>query len=240
MRQIIKNYANLTELKNSESVPMGDSASPKGMIFHILKNNSDSVHVLDIGFGTGGLGRLIKSNKDTSHWSVDGIDGWEVNCLNKDLFEKNIYQNIWHGLAQELHSEVIKKYKIICLLDVIEHLNVETAKWLLRTLLANMGEDAFLFISTPLWFYPQNQIQDDDLEEHLIGVPASSMMALIPLMYAVNNPLVGGFVYGKKSLDYVEFFQPTGNKNFSYDMGLNVIKSLNMPVQNGVVYKLHS
>ena len=133
-----------------------------------------------------------------------------------------------------------KKYKIICLLDVIEHLNVETAKWLLRTLLANMGEDAFLFISTPLWFYPQNQIQDDDLEEHLIGVPASSMMALIPLMYAVNNPLVGGFVYGKKSLDYVEIFQPTGNKNFSYDMGLNVIKSLNMPVQNGVVYKLHS
>ncbi|WP_156343588.1 hypothetical protein [Limnohabitans sp. 63ED37-2] len=73
---------------------MGDSASPKGMIFHILENNSDSVHVLDIGFGTGGLGRLIKSNNDTSHLSVDGIDGMEVNCLNKDLVEK-IFDKIY-------------------------------------------------------------------------------------------------------------------------------------------------
>lgn len=240
MRQIIQNYLVLTELKNSKNVPMGDSASPKGMIFHILEKNSDSVDVLDIGFGTGGLGRLIKSNNETSHWNVDGIDGWEVNCLNKELFEQNIYRNIWHGLAQELPSEEIKKYKIICLLDVIEHLNADTAKWLLRTLLASMGQDAALFISTPLWFYPQNQQQDGDLEEHLIGVPASSMMALIPVMYSISNPLVGGFVYRKKSLDYVEFFQPTANKEFSYDMGLNIIKSLNIPIQNGIVYKLNA
>jgi len=237
MRQIIQNYLVLTDLINSESVPMGDSSGPRGLIFHILENNSDSVDVLDIGFGTGGLGRLIKSNSETSHWNVDGIDGWEVNCLNKELFEQNIYRNIWHGLAQELPSEDIKKYKIICLLDVIEHLNVETAKWLLRTLLTNMGESAFLFISTPLWFYPQNQQQDGDLEEHLIGVPASSLMALIPVMYSINNPLVGGFIYGKKSLNYIEFFQPTSDKGFSLEMGLNIMKALNMPDQPGAVFK---
>ena len=238
MRQIINNYLSLKELKSLEGVPNGYSASPKGMIFHILENNSDSVDVLDIGFGTGGLGRIVKSNTETSHWNVDGIDGWEANCINKELFEKNIYRNIWHGLAQELPSEVIKNYKIICLLDVIEHLSAETAKWLFRTLLASMSEDAFLFISTPLWFYPQNQHQDGDLEEHLIGVPASSMMSLIPVMYSISNPLVGGFVYGKKSLNYIEFFQPTSNKEFSYEMGLNIIKSLNMTAQNGIVYKL--
>jgi 2-polyprenyl-3-methyl-5-hydroxy-6-metoxy-1,4-benzoquinol methylase len=237
MRQIIQNYSVLTELKSVKSIPMGDSVSPKGVIFHILENNAVSVDILDVGFGTGGLGRLLKSTKETSHWNVDGIDGWETNCLNEELFEKNIYRNIWHGLAQELPSEVISQYKIICLLDVIEHLNAETAKWLFRTLLTNMGEDSNLFISTPLWFYPQNQQQDGDLEEHLIGVPASSMMTLMPVMYSISNPLIGGFVYTKRSLNYIDFFQPTTDKNFSYERGMNIMKILNIPAQSGVVYK---
>jgi len=237
MQQIVRDYSIVSDLKTLETSPMGDSVSPKDVIFHIMENNADQVAVLDVGFGTGGLGRLLKANSQTSHWSVDGIDGWEANCLNKDLIEKKIYRNIWHGLAQELPSEVISKYNIICLLDVIEHLNAETAKWLFRTLLTSMGENSFLFISTPLWFYPQNQQQDGDLEEHLIGVPASSMLAVIPTMYSIGNALVGGFVYGKKSLKYVDFFQPTMDRNFSYEMGLNILRCLNIPAKTGVLYK---
>lgn len=216
---------------------MGDSSAPKNMIFHILESNSTPADILDIGFGTGGLGRIIKASKETHHWNVDGIDGWESNCHNAELIEKKIYRNIWYGLAQELPSETLKKYKIICLLDVIEHLTAETAKWLLRTLLTNMGEDTSLFISTPLWFYPQSQQQNGDLEEHLIGLPASSMMALIPKMYSINTPLVGGFVYGKRSLEYIEFFQPTTNKDFSYEMGIKILNCLNIPTQTGILYK---
>ena len=217
---------------------MGDSSSPKAMIFHILKDNTQPVSVLDIGFGTGNLGRLIKSNPESTHWIVDGIDGWDVNCLNKTLIDQQIYRDIWHGLAQELPSDALAKYNIICLLDVIEHLNAETAKWLLRTLLTGMGDNSFLFISTPLWYYPQDQQQDGDLEEHLIGVPASSMMALIPEIYSISHPLVGGFVYSKKSLQFIEFFQPTSDKNFSYEMGLKILQSMNTPCQPGVVYRL--
>lgn len=237
MRQTVNNYAVLSELNATTSIPLGESSSPKGVIFHILENSKESVEVLDIGFGTGGLGRLIKSSNEAQNWSIDGIDGWESNCHNKELFDLKIYRNVWHGLAQELPSDTLSKYKIICLLDVIEHLNPETAKWLFRTLLTSMGKDSFLFISTPLWFYPQNHRQDGDLEEHLIGVPASSMMALLPIMYSISNPLVGGFVYGKRSLDYIDFFQPTTDKNFSYEMGMNILKCLNLPAQPGVIYK---
>jgi 2-polyprenyl-3-methyl-5-hydroxy-6-metoxy-1,4-benzoquinol methylase len=237
MQQIVSDYLPVVAIKNHKQVPMGTSSSPKGMIFHVLNDNSEGTSVLDIGFGAGGLGELIKQTSATAHWEIDGIEGWEVNCHNQDLINKRIYKNIWNGLAQELPSEILCKYKIICLLDVIEHLNIETSKWLLRTLLTFMGEDSYLFISTPLWFYPQHQNQDGDLEEHLIGVPASSMMALLPIMYAINDPLVGGFVYGKKSLNYVEFFQPISNKNFSYEMGLNILKSLNIQSNPGVVYK---
>jgi len=171
LRHIVKNYSIIAPLGESNLKAQGDSASPKGMIFHILEDNSTEVDVLDIGFGVGGLGELIKNNPQTAHWSVDGVDGLEANCSNQALFEKNIYRNIWHGFAQEIPSEQFKKYKIICLLDIIEHLTVDTAKWLLRALLTYMDDNASLFISTPLWFYPQDSQQNGDLEEHLTGCP---------------------------------------------------------------------
>jgi hypothetical protein len=82
------------------------------------------------------------------------------------------------------------------LLDVIEHLNIDSAKFLLFFLLLSLRNDALLFISTPLYFLPQASTAGD-LEEHLIGVPASSMMALQPLMYstyATEDLLVGSFI----------------------------------------------
>jgi hypothetical protein len=96
-----------------------------------------------------------------------------------------------------------------------------------------MADDAFLFISTPLWFYPQNTMQDGDLEEHLIGVPASSMMSLLPTHYSIVNPLVGGFVFKKRSLSFVRFFEPTSDKSFSYDQGMMVACAVGMNVDPG-------
>jgi hypothetical protein len=54
MKKIIENYMPVAELEISNSKPNGDSASPKELIFHILKNNDELVSVLDVGFGAGG------------------------------------------------------------------------------------------------------------------------------------------------------------------------------------------
>lgn len=237
LKKIVENYSVVSPILNTGLNPQGDSCSPKQLIFHILDDNSAEVEVLDIGFGTGKLGRMIQANPETAHWAIDGIDGFEANCYNAEMLNAVSYRNVWHGLAQDLPSEQIRKYKILCLLDVIEHLSPDTAKWLLRTLLTSMREDSFLFISTPLWFYPQPQIQNGDLEEHLIGVPATSMMALLPKMYSINQPLVGGFVLGKKSLDFIDFFQPTTDKNFSYERGLAVANVINCQYKPGAFMK---
>jgi 2-polyprenyl-3-methyl-5-hydroxy-6-metoxy-1,4-benzoquinol methylase len=237
MQKTVENYKFIGELFNKKEVPQGDSVSPKGMIFHLFEKNSESRNILDIGFGTGKLGELIKSNPETSHWQIDGIDGWDVNCHNKNLIDKNIYRNIWCGLAQDISQEHYFQYDVVCLLDVIEHLDIATAKWLLRTLFTNIKDEAFIFVSTPLWFYPQNQIQDGDLEEHLIGVPASSMLALDPIMYSINQPLVGGFIYKKSSLELIDLFHPTTLKNFSYEKGVRVAQAVNMQINPGIIYK---
>jgi len=238
INQVVRDYALATDLAPTDKVVLGDSASPKALIFHIFEDNSGPVEVLDIGFGAGRLGELIKSNPETRHWSVDGIDGWQANCHNADLIKRQVYRNVWHGLAQDLPQDQLRRYKVICLLDVIEHLTADTARWLLRTLLSGMADDAFLFISTPLWFYPQDQHQEGDLEEHLIGIPASSMMVLMPYLYAVNHPLIGGFVLGKRSLPFIEFFQPTSDRGFSYDKGMMVAQVIGMQSQPGTVYRL--
>lgn len=240
MKKIVDNYKLLVPLETVHptlQTPQGDSAAPKGLIFHILDDTANCIEVLDIGFGTGKLGQIIKGNETTKHWIIDGIDGLAANCFNMSLISQRVYRNIWHGLAQELPTEQFKKYKIICLLDVIEHLTANTAKWLLQTILTNMNDDAFLFISTPLWFYPQDSNQTGDLEEHKIGIPASSMIALLPVMYSVNNPLIGGFVYTKRSLDFIEFFQPTTDKSFSYEKGLAVANAVRLECRPGILIK---
>ncbi len=236
-KQYISNYSIVNSFSQPHMKPNGDSASPKEIIFHILEDNSRDVSVLDIGFGAGTLGKIVKSNPATSHWHIDGVDGWEPNCQNLELFNQNIYRNVWHGLAQDIPNSNLSNYKIICLLDVIEHLDIQTSKNLLKSLLTNLNPESYLFISTPLWFYPQDHAQDDDLEEHLIGVPASSMISLIPKMYAINHPLIGGFVLTKSSLDYIDFFQPTSNKNFSYEMGIKILNAMNIDYRPGVLFK---
>jgi hypothetical protein len=55
--------------------------------------------------------------------------------------------------------------------------------------------------------------------------------------YATNHPLVGGFVLGKKSLDFVDFFEPTSNKSLTYDKGLAIANAVRMGLEPGIIYK---
>lgn len=237
MKAYVQDYQVVTPLPQGNFAFHGDSAAEKRLVFHVVPDVQRPVQVLDIGFGRGTLGALIKTNPATQHWQVDGIDGFEVACYNAELFEQRHYRNVWHGFAQDLPPHTLGSYDIVCLLDVIEHLDADGAKALLKNLLGALREDGLLVISTPLWFYPQDSNQAGDLEEHLIGVPASSMMALQPLAYAMGPSLVGTFAYSRRSLDYAELFQPVTDKAFSIDRGARVAAAVGMQLKPGVVYK---
>lgn len=237
MKAYVHNYQVITPLPQGDFAFHGDSAAEKRLIFHAVQDRQREIQVLDIGFGRGTLGALIKANPETRHWQIDGIDGFEVACYNAALFEQRHYRNIWHGYAQDLPPERLASYDVVCLLDVIEHLDAPTARALLKNLLASLRDDGLLMISTPLWFYPQHSNQAGDLEEHLIGVPASSMMALQPLAYTMGPSLVGTFVYSRRSLDYADLFHPTTDKSFSIEQGAKVAAAVGMRLQPGVVYK---
>ncbi|EQA1622542.1 class I SAM-dependent methyltransferase [Enterobacter asburiae] len=237
--QTVKNYQFIHGEKMSGGKVAGTSASPRRLIFDIPVDKAAAISVLDIGFGSGGLGSMIRDCSETQHWVVDGIDGFAPNCFNPRLVSDRLYRNVWHGLAQDLPADTPGGYDIICLLDVIEHLPADAAKQLMTHLFSSMREDAFLFVSTPLWFYPQDNQQDGDLEAHLIGIPATSMMGMMPLMYAVSPPLVGGFVYQKDSLHYIDLFCPVTDRSFTYERGMDVARAINCHTSPGVTYKIN-
>lgn len=238
IRQIVKDYQIVRQIESGNYQFNGTSAAMKQIIFHLFDDLSQPRTILDIGFGRGELGHLIRTTPSTTHWQVDGIDGFDVTCRNKALFELGLYRHIWHGYAQDLQQDQLRTYDVICLLDVIEHLDADAAKALLRSILASLGDHSMLFISTPLWFYPQDPQQEGDLEEHLIGVPAQSMLALRPLMYATGPLLVGNFVFGRESLRYIDDFSPTTDRTFDMESGRAAALQAGMRLDPGVLFKV--
>lgn len=221
MQQYISNYQLLNEIPPGDYHFTGNSAGNKAVIKYVFSGNEGMRTVLDIGFGVGDLGRIVKTDPATKHWQVDGIDGFHDTCCNLDLFEKRYYRNIWHGLAQELSPEQLKAYDVLCLFDVIEHLDAPGATALLCKLLESLGPDSRLVLSTPLWFWPQAQFNPGDLEEHLIAIPSSSLLRLQPHMFTVSSRcMVGTFVFSRRSLANLEHFKPTADRNFSLAAGI--------------------
>jgi hypothetical protein len=236
MKQYVRNYELIELIPQQPFSFYGGGVAYKELIFNIL-DNEKNIKVLDIGFGIGHLGSVIRSNTATSHWIVDGIDGHEIACYNKDLFDTYVYRNIFHGMAQELTVDCIRDYDIVCILDVIEHMDIADARNTLFNLFSSLKEGGYIFLSTPLFFMPQACIEKGDLEQHKIGVPVSSLINLKPLMYSIysHDILVGGFVYGKDSLSAIDQFKPTTDISFNVDAGYAVALTNDVIIHNDVI-----
>jgi SAM-dependent methyltransferase len=235
LNTIVQDYRIVAPIAPTDQPFTGSSAASKDILKFAFADNSVPRTVLDIGFGVGGLARMVKTDPALAHWQVDGIDGFDQTCRNVELFSKGWYRHVWHGLAQDIPLEALRQYDALCLFDVIEHLDPATAKALLRSLLEALGPASRLIISTPLWFYPQDQHRDGDLEEHLIGVPAASMAGLQPLLYAISPDfLIGNFVLGRESLAHIDHFQPTTDRGFSIAQGRAQVAALGLKADNSL------
>ncbi|WP_156876167.1 glycosyltransferase family 92 protein [Rhodoferax saidenbachensis] len=236
VRAIVQDYHLVQTIPPGEYRFAGNSVGLKEIVGHIFPNPARNVSLLDIGFGLGDLGRIVKTNPALQHWQVDGIDGFWDACCNTELFSQGHYRNIWHGLAQDLPMESLQAYDLICLFDVIEHLEPAPAKQLLTDLLNSLGPESKLVLSTPLWFWPQAHQNSDDLEEHKIGIPGQSLLLLSPRMYHIHAQfLVGTFVFGKESLEHIDNFVPTTDRNFNMTAGLQHLHTLGVKA-DGVLY----
>lgn len=238
MKKIVDDYKIITDIPSGDYKFGGNSIGLKGIVEFVPTSKASNQTILDIGFGIGDLARIVKSNPEISHWHIDGIDGFYDTCCNVELFKKGLYRNIWHGLAQEMPPDQLRRYDMICLFDVIEHLEVDAAKAFMAELLAALGENSRLIVSTPLWFWLQSQQHPGDLEEHRCCIPAQSLFMLDPVMYFINSKyLIGTFVYTRKSLERIAYFRPITDKKFDYEAGMRHLSSLSLGAHDRLYFK---
>ncbi|WP_198320970.1 methyltransferase domain-containing protein [Azohydromonas aeria] len=227
---VVRDYELVAAIPPGDYNFTGNSVGLKGIVQHVFPARRDEVlTLLDIGFGQGDLGRLVKTSPVSAHWQVDGVEGFFDACCNTALFEQRFYRNVWHGLASGIPPAELQRYDMLCLFDVIEHLEAPAARALLASLLESLGEHSRLVLSTPLFFWPQAHQNPGDLEEHKIGIPAQSLLALQPRAYHISSRyLVGTFVFSRESLRHIEHFQPLSTPAFDFEAGLRHLQQLGL------------
>jgi len=113
--------------------------------------------ILDIGFGNGKYGFLAREylqitvesmTGELSHLEIDGIDAYSgaISEINK-----NIYDSVKIGKIEDI--EIKKTYDLILWIDVLEHIDKNTA---LYTLKRNLDNGRQHIISTPLEFFKED------------------------------------------------------------------------------------
>lgn len=227
MIQTVKDYEFIGEPAPSNYSFIGGSMTTKGIIYQLfpLPNETGMHYCLDIGFGKGELGKIL--NEDHPHISIDGIDAWHPTCKNQSLADS--YRNIWCAKVEELPTSLIDDYDFIFLMDVIEHLEPQIAHSTLQYLLSNMKDGARLIVSTPLWFFPQGQIEPGDFEEHKCMIPVQSFLNLNPEMYNINpGALVGMFVLSKRSMRSLDEFDILTDRGYGMNKAQTEINRLGL------------
>lgn len=227
---VVRDYEMVARIPNGHYNFGGNSVGFKSIVHHVFpERQAQALTLLDIGFGLGDLGRLVKSHPQSAHWHVDGVDGYFDACCNTALFEQRLYRNVWYGLAGSIPKEALQRYDMLCLFDVIEHLDAAAAKALLKSLLESLGPDSRLVLSTPLFFWPQDQHHPGDLEEHKIGVPAHALLGLMPKAYHISSQhLIGTFVLSRRSLEHLDNFVPVETPAFTMEAGLQHLHELGL------------
>jgi len=175
--------------------------NPKILDF-ILFSNIDTPSILDVGCWDGNLGKALNYNKFKCY--IDGID-----IAKEMLFKakKSGYRNIYHiDLNQVSISSIKKKYDLIILGDILEHL-VDSNKFL-KDVSSVLSKNGYLIVSLPnvgfikyrilhvlgKWNYTETGIMD---KTHLRFFTLGSMKEMF-FRYGFN-------VIGQKSLCAVPF-----------------------------------
>lgn len=228
-RQVVRDYQLLPGIALQDTAQAARSLAMKSIVRHAVRDVSAPLQLLDIGFGEGRLAELVKGDPGMRHWQLDGVDGYWPNCCSAALLARGHYRNIWHGLADGGGKQRLREYDLVCLFDVIEHLEPEAARGLLTALLDGLAGHARLVVSTPLYFWQQASLRPGDLEEHKFGVPAASLLGLGPKMFHVHSAcLIGTFVFDRGSLRHMARFQPTTDRGFDMARGLAHLAELGL------------
>jgi len=125
--------------------------------------------VLDVGMGFGKWGVLAREYLDVwggrcrpDDWQLR-IEGVEIHAPYRNPIWDGVYDQVHIGDAQEV-LRGLGRYDVGIFCDVIEHIDKEAGRRLLRELLEHCGH---VILTTPLSFWEQDPVDGNDHERHV-------------------------------------------------------------------------
>lgn len=148
---------------------------------YILENIKKDAKILDVGFGSGVYGKLLRA---FYYQNVDGIDVYDKNICEMGL--DKIYDNIF---IENILDFDFEHYDLIIMGDVLEHLELESAKELLLRFIDN-NKCSRLIVSIP-YEYKQGELYGNSHEKHLQdGVTAEYMEKHYPYLKLIDSSIM--------------------------------------------------
>ena len=151
------------------------------IIKYILENIRKDARILDVGFGSGVYGKLLRA---LYYQNIDGIDVYGKNT--EELGLDKIYDNIF--IENILYFD-FDYYDLIIMGDVLEHLELESAKKLLQGFIDGK-KCSSLIVSIP-YEYEQDELYGNTHEKHLQSeVTAEYMEEHYPYLKLIDSSIM--------------------------------------------------
>lgn len=172
----------------------------------ILKNiiPSGKLKVLDLGCGKGVAGEVLNSKKIHEFTGIDIYKPYLKVCKKKSYYKKLIIADITKAKIQE------KSFDVVLLLQVIEHLDKEMAKSLIKKAIGTAKK--CIIVSVPNGYCHQEEYDENVYHKHLSTWVASDLRKL------------GFTVYGQ-GLRIIY-----GSESYGVDKGINWWQKIAVPL----------
>lgn len=190
--------------------------------------------VLDVGCGFGKYGVLLREYFDIWHERF-AKDTWQLHLEGIEAFERYrnpihdyAYNHVHYGEAQQVFGG-LGAFDVVLIADVIEHLEKEQAKALVRQ---SLEHAPVVVISTPREFYEQPDLFDNPYEVHRNHFTRADLPdgAEIRVIRVVSCDV---FVVSREPLA-AEAFQLTEPADFIYLWSRKKLGKAGIPVSLGL------
>ena len=168
-------------LNNTNIRGLSTDAGKPEILKYILENIKKDEKILDVGFGSGVYGKLLRT---FYYNNIDGLDVYGKHIKKMGL--DKIYNNIF---IENIIDFDFDFYDLIILGDVLEHLELKSAKKLLSGFI-NENKCDHIIVSIP-FEYEQDEVKGNKYEKHLQpDVNEEYMKEHFPFLILFNSQII--------------------------------------------------